>query len=112
MSEHTHEHSHTHTHEHTHDHSHAHTHEHDHDHSHARSHSHNHSHGTEELSREEQLAMLAYMHHHNVHHAEELHDLAHNVGGEAAKLIHEAVADFASGNDKLAKALALLQEEN
>lgn len=74
-------------------------------------HEHIHSHGGDALSKEETLAMLAYMHHHNEHHAEELHDMAHTLNGEAAALIHEAVKDFACGNEELAKALALLQEE-
>ena len=47
---------------------------------------------------------------HNRHHAEELHELAHGMDGEAAQLIHDAVVDFELGNEKLAEALHILQE--
>ena len=77
--------------EHTHDH-------HDHDH-------HHHDH----TSPEETLALLTYMLGHNRHHAQELHDLAHSADGEAARLLHEAVADYEQGNDKLERALSLLK---
>ena len=46
---------------------------------------------------------------HNRHHAQELHDLAHSADGEAARLLHEAVADYEQGNDKLERALSLLK---
>lgn len=61
-------------------HTHAHTHEHGHDHGHTHEHH----------SPEETVALLAYMVTHNQHHAEELHELAHSVEGEAAQLLHEA----------------------
>ena len=77
--------------DHTHDH-------HDHDH-------HHHDH----MSPEETLALLTYMLGHNRHHAQELHDLAHSADGEAARLLHEAVADYEQGNDKLERALSLLK---
>lgn len=92
---------HEHDHEHSHEHTHTHTHEHHHDHSH--------SHAEAPASKEEQLALLAYMLHHNEHHAEELHELAHGIDGEASALIHEAVALFNQGNEKLAAALSLLK---
>ena len=79
--------------EHTHDHEHPHEHHHDH------------------ASAEETLALLTYMLGHNRHHAEELHELAHGVEGEAADLLHGAVADLGSSNEKLARALALLKGE-
>jgi len=75
-----------------------HTHDHDH---------HHHDH----TSPEETLALLTYMLGHNRHHAEELHDLAHSVEGEAADLLHGAVADLEAGNEKLARALRLLKGE-
>lgn len=76
-----------------------------HDHSH---HDHEHSH----TSPEESLALLDYMLKHNRHHAQELHDLAHDLGNdEAAQLIHDAVVDFEAGNEKLAEALAVLKGE-
>ena len=48
---------------------------------------------------------------HNQHHAEELHELAHSVEGEAAQLLHEAVVDLTMGNEKLAEALRILKGE-
>lgn len=91
-----------HIHEHTHD-GYTHSHEHSHD-----GHSHTHEHVA--ASKEEAFALLTYMLGHNQHHAEELHDLAHNFEGEAAELLHDAVADLQTSNEKLAKALELLKE--
>ncbi len=93
----------SHTHEHTHE-GYVHVHEHAHE-----GHSHTHEHVT--ASREEALALLNYMLGHNQHHAEELHDLAHNFEGEAAELLHSAVEDLQSSNKKLASALELLKED-
>jgi hypothetical protein len=51
---------------------------------------------------------------HNREHTDELGDLAHNLShagqGGAADSIHEAVKDFQNGNEKLAKALALIKD--
>ena len=96
------EHSHMHTHADgtTHEHAHTHSHDHDHDHEH-----------TDVSSKEEQLALLKYMVHHNEHHAEELHELAHGIDGDASALIHEAVDLFNQGNAKLEEALAMLSGE-
>ena len=83
-------------------HTHAHTHEHGHDHGHTHEHH----------SPEETVALLSYMVTHNQHHAEELHELAHDLGdSEAAQLIHDAVVDFEVGNKKLAEALVVLKGE-
>ena len=82
-------------------HTHAHTHEHGHDHGHTHEHH----------SPEETIALLSYMVAHNRHHAEELHELAHSVEGEAAQLLHEAVVDLTVGNEKLAEALRILKGE-
>ena len=94
-------------------HTHAHTHEHGHDHGHTHEHH----------SPEETVALLSYMVTHNQHHAEELHELAHDLGdseaaelahsveGEAAQLLHEAVVDLTVGNEKLAEALRILKGE-
>ena len=76
-------------------HAHAHTHEHGHDHGHTHEHH----------SPEETVATRA------MHHAEELHELAHSVEGEAAQLLHEAVVDLTVGNEKLAEALRILKGE-
>ena len=74
-------------------------------------HPHEHPHG-QASSPEEVLALLTYMVGHNKHHAEELHDLAHSLDdGEAHELIHSAIDDYAAGNEKLEKALALLKGE-
>lgn len=73
-------------------------------------HDHDHSHTHDHTSPEESLALLTYMLGHNRHHAEELHELAHNLEDEAAQLIHDAVIDFELGNEKLAEALHILQE--
>ena len=72
-------------------HTHAHTHEHGHDHGHTHEHH----------SPEETVALLSYMVTHNQHHAEELHELAHSVEGEAAQLLHEAVVDHRSSSSAL-----------
>ena len=45
------------------------------------------------------------------HHAEELHELAHDVDGEAQQLLHDAVVDFTLGNEKLEEALRILKGE-
>lgn len=81
----------------------AHTHEHD--------HTHEHGHTHEVHSPEETVALLTYMVGHNQHHAEELHELAHSVEGEAQQLLHEAVVELTLGNEKLAEALRILKEE-
>lgn len=81
----------------------AHTHEHE--------HTHEHGHTHEVHSPEETVALLTYMVGHNQHHAEELHELAHSVGGEAQQLLHEAVVELTLGNEKLAEALRILKEE-
>ena len=59
---------------------------------------------------EERLALLKYMLTHNAHHAEELHELAHGTEGEAHDLLHAAVDDLLAGNEKLRKAIELLEK--
>lgn len=81
----------------------AHTHEHE--------HTHEHGHTHEVHSPKETVALLTYMVGHNQHHAEELHELAHSVEGEAQQLLHEAVVELTLGNEKLAEALRILKEE-
>ena len=76
---------------------------------HHHDHDHPHDHGHTGL--EERVAMLTYMLGHNQHHAQELHELAHSVEGEAAQLLHEAVVDLTVGNEKLAEALRILKGE-
>lgn len=48
-------------------------------------------------SPEETLALLTYMLGHNRHHAEELHELAHSVDGEAQQLLHDARGGLHAG---------------
>ena len=113
-------------HHHHHDHdehdedAHEHHHHHDHDHDededehehHHHDHDHNHPHDHGHTGLEERVAMLTYMLGHNQHHAQELHELAHDLGdSEAAQLIHDAVVDFEVGNKKLAEALVVLKGE-
>ncbi|MGI6218000.1 MAG: hypothetical protein ACOYIK_10380 [Coriobacteriales bacterium] len=60
---------------------------------------------------DKQVALLAYMVDHNRSHAEELHELAHEMDGEAAELVHSAVELFDKGNEKLAQALKIVKGE-
>ena len=78
---------------------------------HENEHPHEHGHTHEIHSPEETVALLTYMVGHNQHHAEELHELAHSVEGEAQQLLHEAVVELTLGNEKLAEALRILKEE-
>lgn len=73
-------------------------------------HTHDHVHPRDCHSPEESLALLTYMLGHNRHHAQELHELSHGLRGEAAQLLHDAVDDFSRGNEKLSKALDILQK--
>ena len=63
-----------------------------------------------ESSKQEAFALLQYMLSHNKHHADELHDLAHSLDGEARELVHAAVIDLETGNGKLQKALSILKK--
>lgn len=75
---------------------------------------HTHTH-TGATSAEEKRALLHYLLNHNIHHASELHDMAHDLSAagneEAAALLHAAVADFSAGNEKLGQALGQLEKE-
>lgn len=91
-------------------HSHEEEHEHFHEHEHTHGHDHHHDHDSLNTpgSKEECIALLKYMLNHNEHHAQELHELAHGVDGEPARLIHEAVHLLDHSNEKLEEALKLL----
>ena len=83
---------------------------------HDHSHEHHHEHHEEgENTIKQTLALLRYMLDHNRHHAEELHDLAHQLNGQgkeaAADRIHEAIHSFNEGNDLLEQALAAIESE-
>ena len=86
-----------------------------HDHSHGHEHQHEHLHDGGEINIEQTLALLKYMLEHNRHHAEELHDLAHQLNGQgkeaAADHIHEAIHSFNEGNDLLEQALDAIESE-
>lgn len=86
-----------------------------HDHSHGHEHQHEHLHDGGEINIEQTLALLKYMLEHNRHHAEELHDLAHQLNGQgkeaAADRIHEAIHSFNEGNDLLEQALDAIESE-
>lgn len=62
-------------------------------------------------SPEKREALLAYMVDHERSHADELHEMAHQIDGEAADLIHEAVDLFTQGADKLEAALNVMKGE-
>ena len=93
----------------------AHDHEHNHDHgrNHDHDHNHNHEHASGEApSREETLALLSYMVHHNKHHAEELSELSKSLDGEASISLQKAISAFENGNAELERALELMQKES
>lgn len=71
---------------------------------------HDHDHHTFE-SPEQRDALLAYLIDHERSHADELHEMAHQIDGEAAALIHEAVELFVKGADKLEASLKVLKGE-
>ena len=102
---------------------------HGHEHTHADEavHSHSHSHGeveehehsnedaySDENSRNKTLALLRYMLDHNVHHAEELAQMAISLGEDkaVADAILEAVADFRKSNEKLANVVKIMEEKS
>ena len=74
------------------------------DNKHEHSHSHSHEHGSID-SIEKLKALLDYMHHHNVHHAEELSDMKDaltKLGKEnLVSTLESAIKDYTSGNEKL-----------
>ena len=81
-----------------------------------RLHHHDHEHAHDRHSPEETLALLGYMADHNRQHAQELHELAHSVDGEAAQLLHEAVGHIQgryveAEPPELAEALRILKGE-
>ena len=85
---------------------------HDHPHGHEQKHD---MHDGGENAVRQTIALLKYMLEHNRHHAEELHDLAHQLNGQgkeaAADRIHEAIHSFNEGNDLLEQALAAIESE-
>jgi len=108
--EHSHEHSHSHSHEHSHEHSHAHEHPHGHDHVHDDGSVH--EHGDPSGASPKDLALLKYMLDHNKQHARELAETGNRFASAgfagAAELISDAVHYFDHANEKLEKAVGLI----
>lgn len=90
--------------EHNHVHEHAHTDGtvHTHDHVHEGEHVHEHSAKNEA---EQTKALLAYMIHHNEHHAEELADMIEALPEESAKKLRKAIGTFEAANVELQEVL-------
>ena len=63
----------------------------------------------------ETVALLTYMLHHNEQHAAELDQMADNLAklglADAARQIKDGVADFQKGNMRLSLALTLVKEQ-
>ncbi len=68
-------------------------------------HDHHHSSIT---STEEALALLEYMAHHNEHHTEELHELAHYFESDE---LHQACVAYHKANQILAEAIKVIKEK-
>ena len=84
---------------------------HENEHTHGHAHDHEHASG-EATSREETLALLSDMVHHNKHHAEELSGLSKSLSGDAAAALQKAISAFENGNAELERALELMKEES
>mgnify|MGYP001622893400 CR=1 FL=1 len=89
----------------------------------AHEHCHEHSHGegcgegcgSQGKCKNETVALLDYMLHHNEQHAAELDQMAANLEklglGDAARQIRDGVSDFQKGNMRLSLALTLVKEQ-
>ena len=88
-----------------HDHSHTHTHSHTHDHTH--------SHVDPENVRpvDETIALLEYMCSHNLHHAEELSELAPSLSETASYRLEKAIGVFDAANSCLSDVLEQVKTE-
>ncbi len=75
---------------------------------HGHDHDHEHSHAAP-VSGEQAEAVLRYMLDHNIHHTQELNDLAAQFGGEVQHQILHAVEAYDQGNGFLSAALAHLK---
>ena len=91
--------------EHTHTHSHGDGHTHTHPHTHDEAHSHSDNSGT----MKETKALLAYMIHHNEHHAEELAGLLDALPKNAQKKLSVAIGTFEVANVELQEVLDCLE---
>ena len=80
---------------------------HNHDH-HSHDHDHPHSHDTA-AAPDKTKALLAYMVHHNEHHAEELASLLDSLPEHAKKKLLSAIGAFEAANVELREVLACLE---
>ena len=102
MSEHTHYHDHPHTPDPTHAQDHTHTPEHAHT---------DHRDAFNALtSREELLAMLSFMVHHNKEHVKDLEEWSEETEGEAKLELHEAIRLYHEANQHLEEAVSLMKQ--
>ena len=90
-----------------HEHEHAHGDGQVHTHSHSHNESHTHTAGT--IDMQETKALLAYMIHHNDHHAEELAGLLGSLPKNAQKKLTIAIGTFEAANVELQEVLACLE---
>ena len=78
-------------------------------------HEHTHEHITAFDSTEQAVRVLDYMLDHNIHHAEEVHEICHKLElsgeKEAADFLDKAVDAFRDGNELMEKALRALKKE-
>lgn len=78
-------------------------------------HTHTHEHITAFESAEQAVKVLDYMLDHNIHHAEEVHEICHKLEfsgeAEAAEYLDKAVDAFRDGNELMEKALRVLKKE-
>jgi hypothetical protein len=74
-------------------------------------HDHDHKSGVDNI--EEALAYLKYTLHHNGHHADELHDLAHTLEhlgrADVAEELHNCMEDMRCANDHLENSIKILE---
>lgn len=90
------------------EHTHAHEHAHEHGHAHEEGHAHLHAHDTP-VDGEQAAAVLRYMLDHNIHHTQELSDLAGQFNEEIQHEILHAVEAYDQGNGFLSAALNRLR---
>ena len=81
-------------------------------------HHHDHDHDSSQFEsfsdNDQALALMTYMLDHNIHHAEELHEMAHKLEAsgkkEASEFVHDALHYYAHGNEMLEKAVEALKK--
>ncbi len=101
---------------HGHEHTHADGTVHSHYHSHEDGKNHDHAHeicGLGSFDKNKTLLLMKYMLEHNIHHAEELAQMAEAIRNDkqAYETVMNAVEDFKKGNKKLKDAVELMQAE-